>query len=128
MKALSKMAYVNIIDRTYDKLKGQDVTYENIKNSFAHERDFDTLRIFLTIYVKGVFRVYYDKHSEDHIRKVMEIRKAFYLHEPDDIDSKDVDEYEKLMKEEYEELMQYYESVEDYETCISLKKNYKIVA
>lgn len=115
MKTLDRMAYVNFIDKTYDKLEGKDVTYENIKASFVEERDFDTLRKFLSIYAKGVFRVYYQKHSAEHIRKVMEIRREFYLHEPND-------------PEEYDELMEYFESVEDYESCIKLKKNNKVVA
>lgn len=115
MKTFDRMAYVNIIDKTYEKLEGKDVTYENIKDSFENERDFDTLRMFLSIYVKGIFRVYYSKHSEDHIKKVMEIRREFYVHDPED-------------SEEYEELMNYFESVEDYESCIRLKKNNKEVA
>lgn len=115
MKTFDRMAYVNIIDKTYEKLEGKDVTYENIKSSFENERDFDTLRMFLTIYVKGVFRVYYNDHTEDHIKKVMEIRREFYLHDPED-------------PEEYNELMEYFESIEDYETCIKLKKNDKVTA
>ena len=55
MKTLSRMAYVNIIDKTYDALEGKDVTFDNIKASFVDEKDFNTLRMFLSIYVKGVF-------------------------------------------------------------------------
>jgi hypothetical protein len=115
MKKLSRMAYVNIIDRTYAKLGGKEVTYENIKNSFEREEDFETLISFVRVYKNGMFKALYDEHEPEHIQKVMEFRREFFI-----VDPYDDDEYDTLLK--------YFASIEDYESCGRLKKNSVAVA
>lgn len=120
MKTLSRMAYVNIIDKTHEALGGKVVSYQNIKESFVHEKDFNTLKTFLSVYSRGMFKANYDQHSEEHIKKVMEFRREFFLNIIEEKKSKEQLEDEK---NEYNILIEYFEAQEDYESCGSLKNN-----
>lgn len=125
MKKLTRMAYVNIIDKTHEKLDGKVVTYQNIKESFVDESDFNTLKLFLSVYAKGMFRVYYKEHSEEHIMRVMEFRREFYLNIPEEKKTKAQVKDEKV---EYDELIKFFEEQEDYESCGRLKNSNTVAA
>ena len=99
-----RMKQPAIFEAIYSKLSDKDtVTINKIKKLLTKSEYID-FKTYLRIFSKTLFRVYWKDLSYDKIRQIMVLRREFYIDDPTDI-------------EEYNELIKYFESEEDYESC-----------
>lgn len=101
-----------IFESIYSKLSDKDtVTINEIKNLLT-QSEFVDFKTYVRIFSKTIFRVYKDTIPDEKIHQIMVLRREFYVDDPTD-------------NEEYSELIEYFESEEDYLSCqkIKLAKN-----
>jgi len=104
-----RMKQPAIFESIYSKLSDKDtVTINEIKDLLTHS-EFVDFKTYIRIFSKTIFRVYRKDLPEDKIHQIMVLRREFYVDDPKDI-------------EEYNELIEYFESEEDYESCQKINK------
>lgn len=102
------MKLPSIIKNIYNNLIDKDiVTIDEIKKILGDD-DYKEFKIFIKIFTLTVFKVYYDELSKDKIRQIMILRREIYIDEPTD-------------ENEFNELINYFENEEDYESCQKIK-------
>lgn len=104
------MSQPKIVEFVYKKLSDKDsITIDDIKNALG-ESDFRNFKTYIRLFSKTIFRVYMNDLTEDKIRQIMVVRREIYIDDPTD-------------EEEYCELIEYFEDVEDYESCLKINKS-----
>lgn len=99
-----------IFDSLYNELKNKDsVTIDGIKKLLS-DKEYMEFKTFIRLFSKTIFRAYKDSMSEEKIFQIMVLRREVFIDDPKD-------------NEEYEELIEYFESIEDYESCQKIKKH-----
>lgn len=99
----------SIFESIYNKLNNKNVvTIKEIKELLTDSELID-FKVYLRIFSKTIFRVYSKDYSDDKIHQIMVLRREFYLDDPTDL-------------EERNELIEHFESVEDYESCMKINK------
>lgn len=100
----------SVVEYVYKKLSDKDsITIEDIKNVLG-ETDFITFKTYIRLFSKTTFRVYNKDFTDNKIRQIMVVRREIYVDDPTD-------------EEEYSELIEYFEDVEDYESCLKINKS-----
>ena len=107
-----RMKQPSIFENIFKKLKDKDIPTINELKRLLSESEFIDLKTYTRIFSKTIFRVYKNELPENNVRQIMVLRRALYIDEPIDND-------------EYSELIEYFESYEDYESCqkINIAKN-----
>jgi len=99
-----------IFESIYNKLNDKEPSsIDEIKNLLTNSefRDFKT---YIRIFSKTIFRIYYKEVTQNTIRKIMVLRREVYIDDPTD-------------DTEYQELIDYFEDTEDYESCQKINKS-----
>ena len=107
-----KMKQPSIFEHIYNKFVDKEsVTMDEIKELLTKTELMD-FKTYLRIFSKTIFRVYSKDFSSEKTRQIMVLRREFYCDDPSD-------------KDEYKELIEYFEDVEDYESCQKINANKK---
>jgi hypothetical protein len=101
-----------IFESIYNKLTDREsVSIDEIKTLLT-VNEFIDFKTYIRIFSKTIFRAYGKELPEDKIHQIMVLRREIYIDDPVDQD-------------EYKELIDHFESVEDYESCQRLIKTKK---
>ena len=73
------------------------------------ESEYIDFKTYIRVFSKTVFKAYSNEMDAEKIKNIMFLRREIFMDEP-------VDE------EEAKELIDYFESIEDYETCLNIKR------
>lgn len=104
------MSQPKVVEYVYNKLSDKDsITIDDIKNALG-ETDYMTFKTYMRLFSKTIFRVYNKDLAEDKIHQIMVLRREIYIDDPTD-------------EEEFNELIEYFEGEEDYETCLNIKNS-----
>lgn len=99
-----------IFEYVYNKLIDKNSIEINDIKKVLGESDFRDFKTYIRIFSKTIFRVYYKDLTEDKIHQIMVLRREIYVDDPTD-------------EEEYNELIEHFECVEDYESCLKINKS-----
>lgn len=104
------MKQPTIITYVYNKLLDKEsIEIDDIKNVLG-ESEFRDFKTYIRIFSKTIFRVHYKDLTDDKIRQIMVLRREIFVDDPTD-------------KDEYQELIKYFEDEEDYESCSKINKS-----
>ena len=105
-----RMKQPAIFERIYRKLNDSDIPTVNKIRELLTQSEFIDFKTYLKIFSKTMFRVNHKEMSDNNIHQIMVLRREFYIDEPTDND-------------EFDELIKYFESDEDYESCQRITKS-----
>ena len=101
-----------IFESIYNKLIDKEtVSIDEIKTILT-KNEFIDFKTYIRIFSKTIFRAYGKDLPKDKIYQIMVLRREIYIDDPSD-------------KEEYTELIDFFELTEDYESCLKLNKTKK---
>lgn len=107
-----RMKQPAIFESIYNKLTDKKaVNIDEIKTLLS-KSEFIDFKTYIRIFSKTIFRAYGKDLPEDKIHQIMVLRREVFIDDPVD-------------KDEYNELIEHFESVEDYESCQKLIKTKK---
>ena len=101
-----------IFESIYNKLTDKEtVSIDEIKTILT-KSEFIDFKTYIRIFSKTIFRAYGKDLPKEKIRQIMVLRREIYIDDPSD-------------KEEYTELIDFFELTEDYESCQKLIRTKK---
>lgn len=101
-----------IFESIYNKLTDKEsVSIDEIKTILT-KREFVDFKTYIRIFSKTIFRAYGKDLPKDKIYQIMVLRREIYIDDSTD-------------EEEYRELIDFFELIEDYESCQRLIKTKK---